>query len=79
MENKSKISQIIFLIMKMHIFASRDKTQNVDMENSFCKMPYKFNKTCIKCDAIFLVMASKMRMIYCYCTSKVKTFSKQTC
>lgn len=29
--------------MKVHIFTSRDKTQNVDMENSFCKMPYKFN------------------------------------
>lgn len=65
--------------MEVHIFTSRDETQNVDMENSFCKMPYKFNKTCIKCDAIFLVMASKMRVIYCYCTSKVKTFSKQTC
>lgn len=75
MENKSKISQIIFLIMKVHIFTSRDKTQNVDMENSFCK----FNKTCIKGDAIFLVIASKLRMIYCYCTSKVKTFFKQTC
>lgn len=53
MENKSKISQIIFLIMEVHIFTSRDKTQNIDMDNSFCKMPYKFNKTYIKCDAIF--------------------------
>lgn len=53
MENKSKISQIIFLIMEVHIFTSRDKTQNIDMDNSFSKMPYKFNKTCIKCDAIF--------------------------
>lgn len=58
--------------MEVHIFTSRDKTQHVDMENSFCKMPYKFNKTCIKCNAIFLVMAIKLRMIYCYCTSKVK-------